>query len=105
MAPGARYGSRMLYTVDEKHMYRRQNIYTKFDRYICNAPRGMCRSVVNLSKPEAVARKAGIYPKHNHTNLQSTFFKNQFEDALKKACLASNGMVDPSTLYENQLQM
>lgn len=93
MAPGKRYGSRLLYTLDEKQLYRRTNIFDKYDSYMCNAPAGSgCRVSLAVSKPQGIARKTGNYTKHNHGTREETYLENMAVEAQKIDLLADAGM-------------
>lgn len=101
-APGARYGSVLIYTLDEKQMYRRQNVCANYDRYTCNTRGTGCKVVLRLSKPGNVARKSGKQRVHNHVQVENTCTKNRFSEAVKAACMASKGRVNVQSLYDQQ---
>lgn len=94
--PGRRVNSRMLYTVDEEQLYRRQKIHDTFDRFVCSYPR--CRSVLNISKPGLAARR-GNNATHDHPSQKDTFLKNRFMAQLKTDCASTDGLVDTNALY------
>lgn len=100
--PGARLGSKLLYTLDEKQLYCREKIHETFDRYVCKIPQ--CRSAINVSKPDLKARRGNSTP-HRHPNQEDTYLKNRFEANMKTACVESNGLVDPNAIYIAQAEM
>lgn len=100
--PGARLGSQLLYTLDEKHMYRRSNIGEKEDLYVCNAPKHMgCRVRVRLLKTTGSAQRVGKRLTHNHPTMEDVYSKNKFLDALKQDFVACSGTPDLDVLIEN----
>lgn len=100
-APGARYGSQLLYTLDEKHIYRRSNISDNEDLYVCNAPKHMqCRVRLRLSKPTGAVRMVYATQRHNHANAEPVYERNRFIHALKMEYIASNGDASMETLVE-----
>lgn len=108
ITPGKRYGSRMLYTLDEKQLYQRTNILPKYDTYMCNGvPGSGCRVSLNVFKPQGIARKCGLYKRHQHGTCEATYLQNLARGAKKLELMADAGLTDQSfdkrSGYRNQI--
>lgn len=104
MTPGARLNTELLYTTEEKHLYRRKHQGVTCDRYICNAPDKTCRVALSVTKKSPrVATKINPNTQHNHVVQETKYLKDLFMDKLKKACIDSNGYDDPSSLYSKHM--
>lgn len=100
MVPGVRYGTRLLYVLTEKMLYSISNSYPRSDRYHCIAPK--CRCAVRVSKPDGVVRRTNLSAAHSHPHMESKYLEYSFKHSLKRACLASKGMVSPRQLLADR---
>lgn len=90
---GKIFGSRLLYTLDEKQLYRRKYIHRTYDTYICNAPPATgCRATINISKPSGRARQTGIYRTHLHGNAEACHLRNMERASRRMELMAAAGI-------------
>lgn len=85
---GSRIGSKLLYSLKEKHLYRRQNPGVNGDRYKCTTK--TCRASVKLTNN--ILTKSKHFVEHNHVTVEDVYKKNLFENQLKndvKQCVGS----------------
>lgn len=106
--PGARINSSLLYTIDEKQIYRRRTVGDTADRYVCNANvKPACRVALNVSKPGGIARKVTGRREHTHGSQEEQYLKNQFVSAVKTDLMKSCGdsLVRPKDVFAKRLAM
>lgn len=96
--PGAKINSTLIYTIDEKQMYRRTNSYDKFDRYTCTT--SDCNVSLKFFKLENVARKVANGKKHEHMDRAEKCRINKFKDSVKRNVMNTGGMRDPGSIYD-----
>lgn len=96
--PGARMGSTLLYTTNEKQLYRLKNEFTNYKRYVCNVRQ--CHATLVLRDNEL--RRAPQFKEHNHPDQELVAAKNKFEASCKAKCM--EGTVDPSLVFTSMLR-
>lgn len=96
--PGARMGSMLLYTTNEKQLYRLKNEFTNYKRYVCNVRQ--CHATLVLRDNEL--RRAPQFKEHNHSDQELVAAKNKFEATCKAKCM--EGAVDPSLVFTSMLK-
>lgn len=95
--PGARFGSILLYSISEKHLYRLKNVFTNYKRYVCTVK--TCRATLFLRGD--VLSKAPQFKEHNHTDQESVVAKNKFQASCRAKCLEDG--IDPSVVFTMML--
>lgn len=96
--PGARMGSRLLYTTNEKQLYRLKNEFPNYKRYVCNVRQ--CHATLVLRENEL--RRAPQFKEHNHPDQELVAAKNKFEASCKAKCM--EGGIDPSLVFTSMLR-
>lgn len=91
--PGARLGSILLYSISEKQLYRLNNVFATYKRYVCTVK--TCRATLFLRGN--VLSKAPQFKDHNHTDQESVVAKNKFQASCRAKCLEDG--TDPSLVF------
>lgn len=102
--PGSRLQSRLLYTLDEKHMYRRSSSTPTYDRYVCISR--VCRACVRFYRKENAVRRGGNakVKQHTHPNAEERYHANKFLNGVKQDILNSGGTHSAVEIYETHAE-
>lgn len=90
MTVGEREGSRLLYSIVEKQLYRRQDRTKNWERWRCNLEKCKAVLVMRLSKEGDYLEKAKDWTPHNHPHEEATYRKNRFIQKLKDDVASSS---------------
>lgn len=105
MVPGVRFGSQLLYTLDERMLYKLSNTFDQDTRYVCNYARHRCACSIMVNRRDGSARRTGKASQHQHEHMESDYLRNRFLHELKKACMASGGRLSGAQLLERRRTM
>lgn len=95
--PGARMGSTLLYSTNEKQLYRLKNVFTNYKRYVCTVK--TCRATLVLKGDHL--SKAPQFKDHNHADQELVAARNKFEASFKAKCMDNSA--DPNILFTTML--
>lgn len=90
MSPGLRLDSKLLYTVNEKYLYRFKSSYKHKKRYVCNE--SDCPAALVLV--DDILYPTPKMKAHNHSNVEREQIKNMFIDNLKHSVSVTDATVN-----------
>lgn len=87
MVAGRRLSSKLLYTLDEKQLYRRKTERPEYSRYVCLAD--SCPVALRLDAADKTLVHANDRS-HCHPNAEERYLANKFMNSVKKEILNSD---------------
>lgn len=96
--PGFRASSRLIYTTEEKHLYKKHNSYNKWDVYRCYQHGCSARVVLQANK----CRTKLNSPAHTHPNNEQLFRNFNSLNQLKSAA-KENKTIPLKSLYDDHM--
>lgn len=101
ITPGLHANSQLLYTLDEKQLYCRKNLYKDFDRYVCRIPG--CKAAVNRSKPGELVTRANTQT-HDDPNQEDAYLKCRFESKCKLQSAVADSSTTSSVVFRAEAE-
>lgn len=99
---GRRIHSNLLYTLDEKQLYRRASKKTKYDGYVC-IWKG-CRASLRHYVKENVLRPSLQRQPHCHPIAEEQYLANKFMNTVKLDILNSDGTENTAQIYKRHAE-
>lgn len=87
---GQRNTSTLLYTTEEKQLYKKKSVYKTIVKYVCYM--NGCNARISLDSVDGTCSKVKNFVQHNHPTQEQLFESLQFTHTVKEKCLAPESM-------------